>query len=137
MTPQERIRKKLERCEPYYKMLVDLRGELSKPEPDKVAWSAAERNLHLALECAIDVGEMLISMHKLRLAEDNKDVFRILGEAGVLKPDLARRMGEAAGMRNALVHLYGDLDREKVRKAFLYDIKDLKEYAEAVLALVK
>ena len=137
MTPRERIRGKLAKCEPYYQMLVELRGELSKPVPDKVTWFAAERNLHLALECAIDVGEMLISMHRLRLAEDNKDVFRILGEAVLLEAGLAHRMAQAAGMRNALVHLYADLDREKVRKAFLHDVKDLKAFAEAVLDLVK
>lgn len=136
MMTAERILAKLASCRPYYQRLLELRPALVKPEVDWVVWSAAERNLQLALECAIDVGEMLISWKRWERPEENRDVFRILGEHGFLDRDLARRLADAAGMRNVLVHRYGELDAAKVRHAILHDLKDLEEFAREVERLL-
>jgi uncharacterized protein YutE (UPF0331/DUF86 family) len=41
---------------------------------------AVERYLHLALECTLDIGEMIISKEGLRKPESYREVIEILGK---------------------------------------------------------
>jgi uncharacterized protein YutE (UPF0331/DUF86 family) len=50
----------------------------------------------------------------LRAPQDYADVFRILGEAGILPQDLTEPMQDMARFRNLLVHLYRTIDQERV-----------------------
>lgn len=134
---QQRIQEKLDQCKPYHDHLVELRSAIAKPDADWVVWGAAERYLQLAIECAIDVGEMIISWKRLERAEENRDVFLILGREGVLDPELARSLAGAAGLRNVLVHQYGRLDRDKLRQAIRDDLKDLEAFATVVAGLLR
>lgn len=106
-------------------------------DADWVTWAAAERTLQLVLDRAIDAGEMVISWKRLPVAEDHKDVFRILGDAGAIDPELSRRLMKAAGLRDSLVHEYGNLDRAKVQKAILHDLHDLEDFAKEISAMVE
>lgn len=133
----DRVTQKLDSCRPYYERLLELRPTLVSGKATWVEWAAAERCLHLAIECAIDVGEMLVSWRRLPLPEDNKQVFRTLGDAGVLDRDLAERLAGAAGLRNILVHRYGDIDRERLKQTILRDLKDLETFAVEVERLVE
>lgn len=138
MTTVEKILAKIESCKPYRERLSELHVEAARAGvEDWRLWSSVERNLQLVLECAIDVGEMVISWKRWDLAEENKDVFRILGKRGVLDPELTQRMIAAAGFRNALVHRYGVIDVERVRKAVLHDLADVDAYAIAVATFVR
>lgn len=133
MKKRDRILQKLKQCRPFYERALELRGRIAKGEEDWVVWGALERQVQLALECALDVGEMVISSNNWERPEDNKDVFRILGEMGVLPPDLARKMMDAAGLRNILVHQYADLDRERFRRAVMNGLHDVETFGQAVL----
>lgn len=132
MNPTERILTKLAQCAPYRERLIELRGIVIQGRATWIEWSAVERNLQLALECAIDVGEMLIATRGWPRPEENRDVFRVLGENGVLDEDLAARMMRAAGLRNLLVHQYGTIDRDKLAKVLENDVGDLDLFAQAV-----
>lgn len=137
MSEPRAILSKMASCKPYYDRLIELSPEAAKGSTeDWRLWSMVERNLQLALECAIDVGEMLISWKGWELAEENRDVFRILGARGVLSHDLAARMMSAAGLRNALVHRYGAIDVARVRHAVLHDLPDLDAFAREVARFV-
>lgn len=51
--------------------------------------SAIERNFQLAIECAIDIGEIIISKEGFERPEDYRSVFLILGKHGMLPKDFA------------------------------------------------
>lgn len=137
MTEPRAIIAKMESCRPYYERLLTLTPEVAKAAADDWRlWSMVERNLQLALECTIDVGEMVISWKRWELAEENRDVFRILGAHGALPEDLATRMMSAAGLRNALVHRYGAIDTKRVKRAVLDELPDLDAFARAIGSLV-
>lgn len=137
MTASDEILQKLAGCKPYHDRLLALRAKVATAAVDDwMTWGVVERNLQLALECAIDVGEMVISWKRWEWADEHKDVFRVLGERGVLSPELARKMVSAAGFRNILVHHYGSLDVERVRRAVVRDVGDLDEYAKAIAQFV-
>ena len=68
--------------------------------------SAIERNFQLAIECAIDIGEIIISEEGFERPEDYRSVFLILGRHGILPGEFAEELTFSAGFRNILVHIY-------------------------------
>jgi uncharacterized protein YutE (UPF0331/DUF86 family) len=67
---------------------------------------AAERNLQVAVEAAIDVGEALIAYMRWRTPRSYREVGAILLERGVIDETLYRLFQEAVSIRNVLVHNY-------------------------------
>lgn len=103
---------------------------------DTMRRRATERTLQLALEASLDVGHSLIALRKLRAPVDNRDVFTVLGEAGVIHADLAARLERMAGFRNLLVHEYARLDDRRVYLVLCDSLGDLAQYAEAIARYV-
>lgn len=69
-----------------------------------------ERHLHLATECILDVGEILVSRLRLPKTENYPDVILRLGEAGILPEPFAASLAPVASLRNVLVHDYARVD---------------------------
>jgi uncharacterized protein YutE (UPF0331/DUF86 family) len=67
---------------------------------------AAERNLQVAVEATIDVGEALIAYMRWRTPRSYREVGAILLEQGVIDETLYRLFQEAVSIRNVLVHNY-------------------------------
>jgi uncharacterized protein YutE (UPF0331/DUF86 family) len=64
------------------------------------------------------------------------DVFKILGDKGVISAEIAERLGNAARQRNLLVHLYMEID-DKAAFAALTFLDDLREFATIVGGLAE
>jgi uncharacterized protein YutE (UPF0331/DUF86 family) len=79
----------------------------------------------------IDLGTQLVTEQSARPPSDYADVFRILGEKGVIPGDLALRLGNAAKQRNLIVHLYMEIDDLAVFASLAY-LDNLREFATAV-----
>jgi len=67
---------------------------------------AAERNLQVAVEATIDVGEALIAYMRWRTPRSYREVGAILLEQGVIDETLYRLFQEAVSIRNVLVPNY-------------------------------
>ena len=91
-----------------------------------------EHTLQLAIQAALDVGSHVVSDERLGEPETSRDVFRILGRAGVLPPDLAPRLERMAGFRNVVVHLYQEVDLGIVRDVVENHLEDLLEFVAAI-----
>jgi uncharacterized protein YutE (UPF0331/DUF86 family) len=94
----------------------------------------AERYLHLAAECALDVANHIIADAGFEPPETYRAAFEILARHGVVDDDLARRLQAWAGFRNILVHGYLDLDHGLSWDAITRDLGDLRELAEVAAA---
>ena len=70
----------------------------------------AERNLQIAIEACFDIGKIIISQKMLRDPKDNKDIFVILAEAGIIGLQSLEFLTPMAGTRNILVHGYDKVD---------------------------
>lgn len=136
MSGPDRIIAKLEQCGDIRRELAELTARLDAGDEDWVVWRAIERTLQVAIECALEVGEMVISWKRLTQAKGYREVFAVLGEAGLLDRTLAERLEDAAGLRNLLVHGYGIVDRERLREVLATDVDDLDAFAKQVAALV-
>ena len=96
---------------------------------DRAVQAQAERWLHLAAECAIDLANHLIADRGWRMPATNRETFQVLAENGALPEDLARRMEGWAGFRNILVHLYLEIDQDILFDILTRDLHELRAFA--------
>lgn len=99
-------------------------------DPD--TFDLAERQLHLAVECALDIANHVIADRGYEAPDTYRDSFAILVRHGALPPDLGQRLQGWAGLRNILVHAYLDIDHALTWQAITTELGDLR--ALAVLA---
>lgn len=137
MVDAEQIEDRLERLEA---LLEELDGVRSAGEEAYLADAkqrlATERLLQLSIQICIDLAAQVVSEQSAAPPSSYSDVFKILGDKGVVSADLAKRLGDAARQRNLLVHIYMEID-DKAVFASLAFLDDLREFAKVVEGLAK
>jgi uncharacterized protein YutE (UPF0331/DUF86 family) len=89
----------------------------------------AERYLHLAVECCLDMANHIIAARGLEAPDTYRDAFGILARHGIVDEELGPRLQGWAGMRNVLVHAYLDIDHELTWQAITEELDDLRQLA--------
>ncbi len=133
MSAEDKITRKLNSMQGYVgylKSVQDSDKEVLKE--DYGLRSSIERNFHLAIESAIDVGEMIISEEGFERPEDYRSVFLILGRHNVLPANFAEGFSLAAGFRNILVHAYGELDLDMLHEFLTEKLTDFDDFARHI-----
>lgn len=87
-----------------------------------------ERNLHVAIEACIDIGKVIISSMSLREPIDNKDVFTVLSENGIISHESLDFLMPMAGTRNVLVHGYDKIDATIIFGILKKHLEDFYKY---------
>ncbi|MBI5444326.1 MAG: DUF86 domain-containing protein [Deltaproteobacteria bacterium] len=120
-----------------HEYLADLRGlkglTYTQYASDVRTRRFAERTLHIAIEACLDLGHHIIADEGFREPQDNKDVFRVLAEEGILPEDLAADLLKMASFRNLIVHAYGTIDDAVVLGLVQRRLGDLEQFAAAIL----
>lgn len=88
--------------------------------------------MQISLECLLDIGEVIISIEKIKRPETYKEVFRVMGESAILPQAFARRMESAAGLRNILVHMYAKIEPDKLYNNLQNDVEDMELFIEYI-----
>ena len=126
MVDPDRVRRLLALLERY-------RALLAVDDPDPY------RRRHLvqtAAQISIDLANHVIAAEGYRPPRDYGDAFRVLAEVGVLEAGLAGRMVALAGARNLIVHLYAEVDDERLARAVRDGgLDDLSAFAAAIAGL--
>lgn len=131
MTDPQLVAKKLafiETC------LRDLRT-LARPEliqTDVREERFIEHTLQVAIQAALDVASHIVSDLRLGEPRTNRELFALLGRAGILSFELAEALSDMAGFRNILVHGYAGVDLGVVRDILDNHLGDLERFIEAV-----
>lgn len=117
---------------------LDALADLPRSEflSDPVARAAAERLLQVAIQSVLDVGAHVLSERGIVDWEEYREVPERLADEGVLSPELAERLADAAGQRNILVHLYLDVDPERVYRTLSEDLDAFRGFARRIEALL-
>lgn len=127
---REAIAARLRRLDECVAELRQLRpGDLQAYLASRRLRSNCERELQVAIQCALDIGNHIIAEENLTAPEDLADIFRILGASGILPPPFAERLLLMAGFRNILVHDYLRIDHAKVYSILTQGLTDLNEFA--------
>ncbi len=91
--------------------------------------ASAERWLHLAAECTLDLAHHLIAERGWKTPATYREAFQILRDEGVLTAEMAKEMEAWAGLRNVLVHLYLEVDPDRLFEILRTDLDQLESYA--------
>jgi uncharacterized protein YutE (UPF0331/DUF86 family) len=94
--------------------------------------SAVERNLHVAIECILDIGNHIIAEKGFETPEDNEDVIRILGDEGIIPTDFSEKNKGIAGFRNILVHEYTGIDYRLLYDYLRNRLDDFRKFAMCI-----
>ncbi|MGH2772904.1 MAG: type VII toxin-antitoxin system HepT family RNase toxin [Actinomycetota bacterium] len=98
---------------------------------DKILQAAAERNLQLAIQGAIDIALHIVAEDSSMAPKDYVSSFGLLTEVGLLEESVAAKLASAARLRNILVHAYLEVDQDKMWQN-LDHLADLEEFAISV-----
>lgn len=98
---------------------------------------SAERCLHLAIECTINIGNHIISALQMRKPEEYHDIALILGENGVIPSEFAEEFVKMIRFRNILVHDYVGLDVSKVYAFLQGRLGDFERFIEYITEFLK
>jgi uncharacterized protein YutE (UPF0331/DUF86 family) len=127
----ESVDRRLQRLGELLAVLEDIRAEGEQVYlAGRQTRLAAERALQLAVQACIDVAAHLVAELGLRTPDTYREAFLGLAHEGLVHEDLAQRLGDAAGMRNILVHEYLEIDPRQVWRA-LERLDDLRAFADA------
>lgn len=106
---------RLERLQEYLHILKAVQEyDLQRFLQDPFVHGTAERNLHLAIECLLDIGNHVISDRGYSKPESYAEIFQILYENHIIPETLYGELEGMAAFRNLLVHDYLRLDRERI-----------------------
>jgi uncharacterized protein YutE (UPF0331/DUF86 family) len=95
---------------------------------------AVERLVQLVVEAAIDINVHVATELEGRPPSDYRTSFAAAARVGLIDPALAERLAPAAGLRNALVHDYVEIDDARVHAAVPAVLDGFGDYARAVRA---
>jgi uncharacterized protein YutE (UPF0331/DUF86 family) len=133
MIDRETLAKHLQELEGYLERLAQLQ-RYSQEEflSDWRIHDLADRQLHLALETFLTVGETVISGCGFRKPDTYADIPRILHENKVIGRQLRDDLIDLARFRNVLVHDYLSLDHERVFRHVHTDAKTIEAFIAAI-----
>ncbi|MBC7249766.1 MAG: DUF86 domain-containing protein [Anaerolineae bacterium] len=103
---------------------------------NKMLRRAVERSLQVSVEICLYVGRHIIE-EGFRYPEDNKDVFQILAEEGVVPQTLLPVLLDMARFRNLMVHDYACIDDAKVYAILKRNLGDFDAYARAIVSYLE
>jgi uncharacterized protein YutE (UPF0331/DUF86 family) len=93
-----------------------------------------ERTLQLACECCLDMASHIISRRGMREPKDNKDLFTVLFENGIISEPTLNAMIKMAKFRNIIVHDYARIEPEIIIGILQLNTDDLKRYGQEIIA---
>ena len=137
MKRKEKIARKIKNMLGYVDFLKKHYTNEKELLEDYLLKSAIERNLQLAIESALDIGEVIISSEDLEKPEDYRSIIIILGKEGIIPVQFAERFSEAAKLRNILVHMYTEIDPAMISQILENNLDDFDKYAQYIARYLK
>lgn len=93
--------------------------------------TALEHRIFIATQAMVDIAAHIVASQGFDAPGTYRDAVQKLGTMGVISQDIVEPMANAAGLRNAIAHMYLNLDQTLVFSG-LQRTDDLKRFAAAV-----
>jgi uncharacterized protein YutE (UPF0331/DUF86 family) len=137
METREKVARKIKNMQGYVDFLRENQAGAEELLNDYILKSAIERNLQLAIESALDIGEVIISSENLKKPEDYRSIIIVLGKQSIIPDNFAKKFSEAAKLRNILVHMYTDIDPQVISHILENNLEDFDKYAKYIALHLK
>ncbi len=115
----------------YLEQCVKVLEQAGVEKPNSVEGFAVARALHLATECMIDVGSVIIDGFIMRDPGGYSDIVDILEDEQVIDKHIADKVKEHVHFRDKLVRYYNEVTAEEL-KNFSIDIELFRRFIDAV-----
>jgi len=94
---------------------------------------ACERLYEKIIEATISIALFILRYKEWETPRDEGGAFQVLADKGVISEILATRLRDAKGMRNFIIHQYGEIDDLKVYTAITEELaEDINKFIEAI-----
>ena len=130
----EVIRQRLQLLESYVQHLQGYRVRTRDEVRSDISLTwAVEYGLQLSIQCVIDVCHYLVADLVLGGPATSQEAIELLRDAGVLPATFADTLVQMARLRNLLVHVYAQIDIERVYDHLQNHLDDFRQFAQHVL----
>ena len=92
--------------------------------------------LLVAMEAALQICFHVSAQRLHRVPEEYAECFAMLGEEGILTPELSQNLQQMARFRNMLVHVYWKVDYDRVYAILQSHLGDLRAFIRAIGSLL-
>ncbi|MBI4701536.1 MAG: DUF86 domain-containing protein [Deltaproteobacteria bacterium] len=89
-------------------------------------------DLQQAIQACIDLAVHVCADDQLGVVEGPAAAFALLASSGYIPDELAVELAGAAGLRNLIVHRYGDLRSQVIVAGLEAGLRDLEAFAGAL-----
>lgn len=133
MIDKELIKNKMADIEKYLKELDPILKSGSRIIiDDNLRLHTVERLFQLIVDTAVDINTHIIMASDFNVPDDSYSTFVALGENKILPMDFAIRIAPSVGLRNLIVHKYGNVDLKKMVDDVINEIGDYVEYLRTI-----
>lgn len=133
MTNINIIENKISSVKKYLAILENYKKYTAKDmSNDLTLKGAVERYLYLATQATLELGEAFIALKKLRKPSVYSETFEILKEASVIDNQLAEKLVNMVGFRNAIAHDYEKLDLDIVYDVLQNKLIDIENFVNSI-----
>lgn len=101
-------------------------------EENKERSAAVKYLMQTAVECCANIAEHIIFGVDLGNPATSKELFPILARHSIIDNDLAKKLQDAVGLRNILVHLYRQVNLAILANSATVGLNDLRDFAKAI-----
>lgn len=109
-----------------------LPGSAGELAGDRTTREVVVLNLFVALQECVSLAAHWLADEGLVVPPTYGEVFRSLGERGIVPAELAARLAAASGFRNLVAHRYGALDWARVHAIASGDLEDLLTFCDVL-----
>jgi uncharacterized protein YutE (UPF0331/DUF86 family) len=133
----ESIRQRLLRLEQYIAELEkQQKTTLQTFQSDFTRQLAVERAFQAAIESCTDIAAHIVSVYRLGQPLESRDLYHLLVQAGYLDPEFGEAMAALVAFRNRIVHLYWDLEVERLYQYLQDDLSLLRQFRDVILQIL-
>lgn len=100
---------------------------------DSLNYYSAQRYLQFIADWQVGVNRHLIRGLNGCQPQRNDETPILVSDLGIIDISLARRLSSAIGLRNAIVHLYEEIEPEGIYSAIAETIADYAQYQRQIL----
>lgn len=91
-----------------------------------------ERDFQLIVDTILDINSHIIAAKKLSISDDYQHTFVVLAQNGILSSKLTEKIAPVAGLRNLIVHKYGEVDMDRFFNALKENVYQFNQYIEEI-----
>jgi uncharacterized protein YutE (UPF0331/DUF86 family) len=128
------INSRIMKLREYTTILKEIRKEkLEEFMKNPRIYGSAERFLHLAIECCIDIANHIISIKSEKTPESYSEIFQILTELLSIDEDFSKKLTDMIKFRNLLTHSYLKIQHKDIYEILQINLDDFDKFIELVL----